>query len=151
MDRKEILKRIKEYFGLHELVGNKVLKKYGADAWQFLETDALHCLLVVRRGLEKPIMVNTPRMQQRGLRHNKSAMVIKKKGIYLSPHCLGKAFDFNVKGMKSEQVRRWIIENAVLFPCKIRLEHKKKGKSISWVHLDTYYKENNVKVYLFDV
>jgi hypothetical protein len=152
MNNAEVLRRIKLYFEIKELVPNAVIKKYGASTcWQFLDIDALHSLLVVREGIGKGITVNTPGAQQKGLRHNRSAMVIKKTSIYLSAHMMGKAFDFKVSGMKSEDVRNWIVNNANLFRCKIRLEHKLNGKPISWVHLDTFYLESNPKVYLFDV
>jgi hypothetical protein len=152
MNNAEVLRRIKLYFEIKELVPNAVIKKYGAlTCWQFLDIDALHSLLVVREGIGKGITVNTPGAQQKGLRHNRSDMVIKKISIYLSAHMMGKAFDFKVLGMKSEEVRNWIVNNANLFRCKIRLEHKLNGKPISWVHLDTFYLESNPKVYLFDV
>lgn len=152
MNNAEVLRRIKLYFEIKELVPNAVIKKYGAPTcWQFLDIDALHSLLVVREGIGKGITINTIGSQQKGLRHNRSAMVIKKISIYLSAHMMGKAFDFKVSGMKSEDVRNWIVKNANLFRCKIRLEHKLNGKVISWVHLDTFYLESNPKVYLFDV
>ena len=90
-------------------------------------------------------------MQQRGLRHNKSVMVRRKDSIYLSAHMFGKAVDFDVQGMDATEVRAWIIKNANLLPCKVRLENKKKGKPISWVHLDVIQEEQNPKVYLFNV
>ena len=152
MNNAEVLRRIKLYFKIEELVPNAVIKKYGdSTCWQFLDIDALHSLLVVREGIGRGITVNTTGAQQKGLRHNRSAMVIKKISIYLSAHMMGKAFDFKVSGMKSEDVRNWIVKNANLFRCKIRLEHKLNGKVISWVHLDTFYLESNPKVYLFDV
>ena len=151
MTNTQILKEVKKYFGLHELVDKATLKKYGQSAWQFLDMQTLHCLLIVRTGIGRPIKVNTKSMQQRGLRTNKSPMVVKKRGIYLSAHCLGKAYDFGVKGMTANEVRKWIVLNKDLFPCKIRLERKMNGKYISWVHLDSYYLEGNPSVYLFDV
>lgn len=152
MNNAEVLRRIKLYFEIKELVPNAVIKKYGAPTcWQFLDIDALHSLLVVREGIGRGIMVNTPGAQQKGLRHNRSTMVIKKTSIYLSAHMMGKAFDFKVSGMKSEDVRNWIVKNINLFRCKIRLEHKINNRIISWVHLDTFYLEANPKVYLFDV
>lgn len=151
MNNEEILKEIKNYFGLAELVDREVVKRYGDSAWQFLDMDLLHSLLVVRKGIGKPITVNTAALQQRGLRHNKSPMVEGKKGIYLSAHCLGKAVDFDVKGMIADDVRSWILNNAGKFRCKIRLEHYMKGKPISWVHLDVYQSVSNPKIYLFDV
>ncbi len=151
MTDKEIIEEIKDYFKLKELVDNKVLSKYGNAAWQFIDMDLLHSILVIRKGIGKSITINTPRMQQRGLRHNKSAMVKKKTGIYLSAHCLGKAFDFDVKGMNAQDVRLWITNHPNIFRCKIRLENEMNGKPISWVHLDVYQLELNPKIYLFNI
>ena len=66
---------------------------------------------------------------------------------------MGKAIDFDVKGMTADEVREWLIENEDLLPYKIRLEHKinKTGKTITWVHMDVYYLERNKKLTLFNV
>ena len=37
----------------------------------------------------------------------------RKEILYLSGHVLGKAFDFKVKGMDSEDVRKWIIDQHI--------------------------------------
>jgi hypothetical protein len=95
---------------------------------------------------------NGGRFSQRGLRHNASPMVKKKSYMYLSAHMFGKAFDFDVSGMTSVEVREWINSNAELFPCKIRLERNMKGQPISWVHLDTMANtDQSDQVYSFDV
>lgn len=151
MTNTEVLNGIKKYFKITELVDGSVYKKYRDVAWQFLDIDLLHSLLVVREGTGRRIKVNTSSMQQRGLRHNKSPMVEGKSGIYLSAHCLGKAVDFDVKGMSAIETRVWIVANKDKFRCKIRLEDKMNGKPITWVHLDVYYLESNPKVLLFDV
>jgi hypothetical protein len=62
---------------------------------------------------------------------------------------MGKAVDFTVKGYTAEEVREKIQE--MTFPCKIRLEHHKDGKPISWVHLDIIDEPKNPEIYLFDV
>lgn len=146
---------IKNYFKIQELVDREVYSIHGDSAWKFIDEKLLKCLLIVRKGLDRSIKVNDwsfgGSMQQRGLRHNRSSMVIGKKSIYLSAHMMGKAVDFNVSGMESTEVRKWIQDNAELFPCKIRLENKLNGKPISWVHLDVIQEEKNPKVYLFNV
>lgn len=151
MTRSDIIKQVSKYFKITELVDREVYATHGEMAWKFLDEKLLQCLLVVREGIGKPITVNTSNLQQRGLRHNRSSMVIGKKSIYLSAHMLGKAIDFDVKGMTAIEVRQWIKDNERLFPCKIRLERNIKGKPISWVHLDVIQEEHNPKVYLFDV
>lgn len=153
--REQIIKELKEYFCIEELVDREVYALFGDVAWRFFQTDILHTLLVFRKNLGLSMIVNTWKwkgnLSQRGLRHNQSDMVRTKKGIYLSAHMRGGAVDFNVKGMDSEEVREWAVKNAHLFPCKIRLERNIGNKPISWVHVDTDYEEKNPKVYLFDI
>lgn len=86
----------------------------------------------------KPIIVNTyhkeGRFSQRGLRCNKCNLVKNKTDIYLSAHCLGKALDFSVDGVTSEDTRNTIIQNINEFEYPIRLEKDTDG----WVHIDVY-------------
>lgn len=163
MIRSEIIEKLSNYFIKQELVGHEVYEYYtniGKDPWTCLDTNALHCLLIMREGIGLPFTVNDwqkgGRYDERGHRANIQEIVKGKtdKGIvYLSAHPMGKAFDFKVKGMSSDDVRQWIVDNACLFPCKIRLEHKilKTGKTITWVHFDVIWEEQNPKVYLFDI
>lgn len=154
-NRYQIINQLRNYFSIQEIVDDPVFSMFGQRAWRFFDTDALHCLLVVRRELDKPITVNNwmwgGSFDERGLRHNRSDMVIRKDRPYLSAHLMGKAFDFDVKGMKANDVRKWILDHEHLFPCKIRLENRLNGKHISWVHLDTVDEKTNPKVYIFDV
>jgi hypothetical protein len=126
------LTAIKPYFDIDELVCDHTYAKWGDNAWQFLDTDYLHALLIVRRDiLKRPMWCNGRFKKQRGLRCNRCEMVRTKSLVYLSPHCLGKAGDFTVDGMTAEQARQKIKANAHLLPCNVRLE-----KGVSWVHMD---------------
>ena len=158
MSDEEIYQSIKKYFKIQEFVNKKTYDKYGETAWQFMCPRLLHTMLIIREGIGRPITINTwykgGRFSQRGLRTNIGQIVIKmvrRMKLYLSPHIMGRAVDFDVKGMTAEQVRIWIRTNQRLFPCKIRLEHKMKGKFISWVHIDVFWKKTNSKIYLFNV
>ena len=132
MTRQEILAAIRPYFDIDELVCDHTFKKWGEQAWQFLDTDYLHCLLVIRRDiLKKPMWCNGNAKKQRGLRCNRCQMVRDKTGVYLSAHVLGKAGDFSITGMTAEQARQKIKENADLLPCNIRME-----RAVSWLHFD---------------
>ena len=132
MTRQEILTAIKPYFDLDELVCPHVYQKWGEKAWQFLDSDYLHCLLIVRRDiLQKPMYCNGKGKTERGLRCNRCSIVRGKSGPYLSAHVLGKAGDFTVVGMSAEDARKTIKANASKLPCNIRLE-----KGVSWVHMD---------------
>jgi hypothetical protein len=153
MNDAEILKGIRKYFAIHELVGRYTFKKYGEAAWKFLDFRLLWALLIIRTNLNKKITANTwfwgGRFSQRGLRSNLQQIFsgyFKRLKLYLSGHVLGKGIDFDVEGMCAEEVRQWIVNNEDLFPFKIRLE-----KDSSWVHLDVIQDESKPKIYLFNV
>lgn len=149
------METIKNYFVIQEFVDPLVYEKYGETAWKFIDEKLLDCLLIIRKELDSPITVNNwkygGKFTQRGLRHNMSPLVSSKNRLYLSAHLFGKAVDFDVSGMTSIEVRKWIVDNADKFPCKIRLERNLNGKPISWVHLDIMSDETKPKVYQFDV
>lgn len=158
MSDEEIYENIKKYFKIQEFVNKATFKKYGESSWQFLCPRLLHTMLIIRKEINKPITINTwfngGRFSQRGLRTNIGQIVKSKtlKGrMYLSAHVMGKAVDFDVKGLSSEEVRDWISLNSEKIPYKIRLEQNMKGNPISWVHLDVFYNKNNPKVYRFNV
>ena len=133
MTRQEILTAIRPFFNIDELVCDHTYAKWGEKAWQFLDTDYLHALLIVRRDIiKRPMWCNGSQKKQRGLRCNRCQMVREKSGVYLSAHCLGKAGDFSISGMTAEQARQAIKANAHLLPCNVRLE-----KGVSWLHMDT--------------
>ena len=132
MTRNEIIKELHKYFQIRELVCEHTHSKWGERAWQFLDTDYLHVLLVLRRDiLQVPMTCNHDDAYQRGLRCNMCEIVKEKDRNYLSSHVLGKAGDFTCKGLTAQQARERIKANAHLLPCNIRLEDK-----VSWLHFD---------------
>jgi hypothetical protein len=158
MKRTEIINKLKQYFKPYELVGKRTHEKLGGDSWQVFDTDTLHCLLIMREGINKPFTINTwfngGQYDERGFRSNVQFIPKDKtlrNRLYLSGHVMGKAFDFKVSGMESEDVRNWIEANADLFPCKVRLEWRKGGVPISWVHFDTKQIAGFPKVYKFNI
>jgi len=169
MDRELIIEELKDYFIIQELVGPDTYKLLGEESWQVYDTDTLHCLLLMRLKIDKPFTVNNwhkgGSYDERGFRSNIQPIVkskTEKNQLYLSGHLMGKAIDFTVKDMTPEQVRDWIEQNADIFPCKIRLEWKKKdtnknsptfGKMIpiTWVHFDTKQDSTKPKIYKFNV
>lgn len=158
MERINIIKNLKNYFIIQELVSPSVYKKYKNDSWQFLQTDALHCLLIIRKGVGDYCTINDwdngGKYKESGLRDNLGSIFksfFKKAILYLSGHVLGCGFDLKFKNTSAIDVREWIVKNADLFPCKIRLENLKNGKPITWTHFDTKHLDRNPKVYLFNV
>ncbi len=147
----QLLEDIQKYFKIQEFVGQTTFKKYGERAWRFMDFRLLETMLILRENLGRSITVNTwhnkGKFSQRGLRTIVQQIVKQKfsRGkLYLSAHLFGKAADFDVSGMSASEVRLWIIDNAHLFPYKIRLE-----AGVNWVHLDVIYETKNPKVYLF--
>lgn len=147
MTREEILAAIRPYFDVDELVCDHTYAKWGDKAWQFLDTDYLHCLLVIRRDIiKRPMWCNGSQKKQRGLRCNRCDMVKSKTSVYLSAHILGKAGDFTITGLSAENARTLIKQNASLLPCNIRME-----KGVSWLHFDVLPQYGiNQKVYEFN-
>lgn len=150
MTRNEILSEVKKFFDIDELVCNHTLTKWGESAWQFLDTDFLHCLLIIRRDILKKRMYcnnHAGGTYQRGLRCNMCPMVKGKKTLYLSSHLFGKAGDFTVADMTAKQARQAIKANADLFPCNVRIEG-----GVSWLHFDVLPQTGiTQKVYEFKV
>lgn len=146
MNREKIIRELHNYFQVSELVCGHTFSRWGERSWQFLDTDYLAALLVIRRDiLQLPMICNTSSATQRGLRCNVCELVKEKKKNYLSSHILGKAGDFTVKGLTAEQARERIIQNAHLLPCNIRLEDK-----VTWLHIDVLPQfDIKERVYLF--
>ena len=148
MTRSDILTEVRKFFDIDELVCKHTLAKWGDRAWQFLSTDYLHALLVIRRDiLQRPMYCNGYGKYQRGLRCNICPLVADKDSVYLSSHILGQAGDFTVTGMTAKEARAKIREFAHRLPCNIRLEG-----GVDWLHIDTLPQEGVAdKVYVFYV
>ena len=149
------MKTIKSYFGVKELVDPETYRKHGEGSLRFICPMLQETLLIIRRGIGKPITANDwawgGKFTQRGLRHNNSPMVKRKNYLYLSAHMFGKAIDFDVEGMSVKEVHDWILKNADLFPYQLRIERTLKGKYLTWNHIDIIQDESKPKIYFFDV
>lgn len=132
MDRDKIIRELHDYFQVSELVCEHTHSKWGERSWQFLDTNYLACLLIIRRDiLQLPMTCNHSGANQRGLRCNRCELVKGKSSVYLSSHIFGKAGDFTVKGLTAQEARSRILNNAHLLPCPIRMEG-----GVSWLHFD---------------
>ena len=134
------MKTIKDYFRIEEFVCPDVYNRFGEAAWDFLDRDMLEVALFIRVGTGLPMYINNwvwgGDKSQRGLRCNVCPLVKEKTYLekpYMSAHRFGKGWDFNIKGMTSEEVRTWIKENEIYLPHKIRLELD----TPTWTHVDT--------------
>ena len=145
-NRDDIIRQLHNYFQIRELVCEHTHAEWDERAWQFLDTDYLACLLIIRRDiLQVPMTCNHEGAWQRGLRCNRCKVVKSKDRVYLSSHVLGKAGDFTIKGLTAQEARSRIRQNAHLLPCNIRMEG-----GVSWLHFDVLPQYGvNEKVYEF--
>lgn len=154
MTRAELIKQVERYFSLRELIDEPTYKKYGDFAWNFLRTELLETLFVLRdRIIKQPMTINNwmtgGKFSERGLRHNMSAEVwkyTKQNKQFMSAHVMGAGVDFDAKGMTAAEVRALIQAKANQLPYPIRLED-----GVSWVHIDVYNDGSKEKVQLFKV
>lgn len=146
LDREQIIRDLHKYFQIRELVCEHTHSKWGERAWQFLDTDYLACLLVIRRDiLQLPMTCNHSGATQRGLRCNLCQIVKDKDRLYLSSHLFGKAGDFTVNGITAQEARSRIRNMAHLLPRPIRMEG-----GVNWLHFDVLPQFGiNQKVYEF--
>lgn len=148
MNRAEILMQVRQHFQANELVCKHTFARYGERSWQFLDTEALRVLLILRREvLRVPLVCNAGQHSQRGLRCNLCDLVKSKTlngSLYLSQHVLGRAFDLTAKTMTAEQMRRAIEANADKFPVPIRVED-----DVTWLHVDVLDGGSGKQVYRF--
>ena len=142
---------IKKYFQIEELVDEPTLKKYGEElCWSFFDPRLIDTLFYIREKLGKPIIINNwhrgGNLTQRGLRTNKSPMVVAKNDIYCSAHMRGQAVDFDVVHKSAQDVRFMLNSHSIgeRLPHNIRLE-----SSVHWVHLDvaTFGQVEKVKIF----
>lgn len=132
-NRDDIIRELRRFFQVSELVCEHTHSKWGERSWQFLDTAFLHNLLVIRRDiLQVPMTCNHDGANQRGLRCNRCELVKSKTSVYLSSHILGKAGDFTVQGMTAQEARSRIRNNAHLLPYPLRME-----SGVNWLHFDT--------------
>lgn len=146
MTRDQIIRELREFFQIRELVCEHTHSKWGERAWQFLDTAFLHNLLVIRRDiLQAPMVCNHGSQLQRGLRCNRCGLVAQKDAVYLSSHVFGKAGDFTIQGMTAQEARSRIRNSANLLPYPLRMEG-----GVTWLHIDVLPQFGiNEKIYEF--
>ena len=146
--REEIIAALKPKFKISELVCPHTFEKFGEKSWQFLNTELLETIMVLRFDIFGVGMsINYGTSTQRGLRCNICQLVkeqTNKNKIYLSAHCTGSGVDVNFAGYTAAQARTKIKENAALLPYPIRLE-----KDVTWVHIDVYNDGSGKKIVEF--
>lgn len=156
MEKSKLISEIKKYFKVQEFVEERVFKRWGENAWNFLDDRLLETILILRRDILKvPLVCNDwafgGKNSQRGLRSNVSALVKSKTDantLYLSQHIFGKAVDFVSSKMSAEDMRKLIKQNASKLPYPIRVEDG--ASAPTWLHIDVMNDMNQKdKIYFF--
>jgi len=134
-------------FRIEELVDKASFASWGEGCWNFFPQESLEMLHGIRMFLDRPVTVNNwlwgGPYQYRGYRGPGCPI-----GAPQSYHKRGMAYDFDVKGLTAEDVRKLLVENQDhewLLPIK-RLENK-----VTWVHADTgTVPAGKSRIYLFE-
>lgn len=151
MTRAEIISRLKKHFKIQELVCPHTLKRHSDKSWMFLDTEALHTLLVLRCDiLQVPLICNdySAELTQRGLRCNLCELIKDKtdrEELSLTAHSNGKGWDLTSPKMTAEEMRKKIEEKQDLLPYPVRIESK-----VNWLHIDCYDMGNSQKITYFN-
>lgn len=140
-----------EYFSIQELVSPVVYNKWGQQAWMFFDEDVLRELDLIRDNLGAPIIINNwhkgGSLKQCGLRSNLDEIPktkTLKKNLYLSAHCMCKAFDLHNgfgNHRKLYDVIYDLIKKGKLKKFK-RLENF--NNTLVWVHVDCFQSDSIV-------
>jgi len=123
---------LKLYFDVKELVPEKVFQRFGDMSIRYIDPYILADINKLRHNLGLPITINNwawgGKFHNRGFRPRTYTA---SKAVY-GLHYLGKALDFDVKGMSADAVRHYIIDNRTDYPNITVLE-----ANTSWVHADS--------------
>ena len=137
---------ISKYFDKEEVLSKHVFEA-GGD-YDLLHTDLQKLVVWIRESIGRPMTANTwktgGQFSQRGYRTNDDPVCKVQKFVPGSAHFMGKALDFDVKGMTAEQVRKWLFDNQEEAPVRFRVE-----KGVNWVHVDVMPHKASDKVYFF--
>ncbi len=134
-------------FRIEELVDLQSFTEWGEGCWNFFPQESLDMIHGIRTYFDRPITINNwlwgGPFQERGYRGPSSSI-----GALKSYHKRGMAFDFDVKDMTAEEVRREIIDNQ-------ENEHlrliQRMERAVTWCHVDRGPVPNGyMRVYLFN-
>lgn len=140
------------YFKPFELVPPTIYDMYQDEdeIYELFDENLLRIIDMIREWAGVPLTVNNWKSgglrKESGLRETDTST-----GAAKSAHKAGKAVDM-VSSTKSAQELWQIIDaNAYKLPCKIRIEKTSGGKPITWLHVDTAAKPDQIpKVYYFN-
>jgi hypothetical protein len=130
-------------FALYELVSKPVYEEFGERAWQFLDERILKNIQAVREHYGVSVRVNDWKWGGKFQYSGFDEGVFRTQGT--SQHNMGRALDFNVKGIPAQKVRDDIVAGKIALPHPdVWIE-----KDVDWVHMDVRYSDKQ-GVYQFN-
>lgn len=137
-----------KHFGIKELVSKIVFDRWGEKAWMFFDPDILEDLDTIREHFGTAIIINNwcfgGDLTQCGLRSNLDPLVKNTKSLYLSAHCMGKAFDLHATNGKNKELFN-VVYNLILQKKLKKIKRLEDFKSTpTWVHVDEYQIDNSI-------
>jgi hypothetical protein len=134
---------VPKHFQIQELIDPITFGMYGGQAWMFFRPELLYSLDAIRDYFDKAVLINnwheSGPFKWRGLRTPASP----NWGDY-EPHGKGVAVDFDVEGLKAEEVRQEILahKDGTNFQYIMRME-----KGTSWVHCDCFNISDRIRLF----
>lgn len=146
------MKYTPKYIKGFEIVPNDIYAIHFENSLYYIDDRILFTLDRVREYFNAPITINnwknwTPAMgqkfEQRGFRNDIGT------GAKYSPHRYGRAVDFDIKGVTSEEFRQLVKSGKLDDQLKYinRIEDK-----VNWIHMDCIgvYRDKDEKIYFFN-
>ena len=154
MEKSKLISEVKKFFKIQEFVDEPTFKKWGENAWNFLDEKLLETIIILRRDILKVPMVCNDwcfggKNSQRGLRSNLSYLVKEKTNkneLYLSQHCFDEeTFILTDNGwrcindiLETDKVFSYNIEKNVveLKPIDSIIKQEYEGKMVKFKNLN---------------
>lgn len=140
------------HFGIKELVSPVVYQKFGEKSWMFFDKAVLEDLDIIRDTWHSSILINNWQwggsLSQCGLRSNIDQIPkdkTRREQLYLSAHCMGKAFDLHDKMGRNKKLFEHVYSLILTGKLKAfkRLENwAATSTGGGWVHVDSFQAEN---------
>lgn len=148
--------RLNKYFDMREFVSPKtwgLIKKLPQDElikkfYTLVKPETVKMAVKIREYFDAPMIINDWHLggkhTQRGYRLPTSRVGAKK-----SQHKVGRAIDFNIKGLTSDEVYLIIIKDEELFYMFGARRMENSSYATTWTHIDTKETELENSIYIF--
>lgn len=134
MDRYLLVRDVKKYFSILELVPESVFNELSEDkSWNLFSNEALYMLLSIRESWDKPLLINS---KTRGYQYSGYRPIDCSIGAKYSAHRLGLAFDIKDLRGDTEGLYNHVLKKGDLLGVR-EIEDRAytiDGKNTPWMH-----------------